>query len=111
MTSFGSCAAIAAFGRRAATGNNRLIVATFTRQIAVKAKLKAGDDARRETLIGEATAWQAAQNIRAYSAHVRSASSGIATTEMAKWHEWANSAANHMDPTLQRIATVHPRLI
>lgn len=79
----------------------------ITRRRAVEAKLKAEEDARRKVLVEESSAWQAAQNIRAYSAHVRNASGGMATTDVTNWHEWANAVADLMDPTMRRIAALH----
>jgi hypothetical protein len=72
--------------------------------------VKAEEDGRRKVLVEESSAWQVAQNIRAYSAHVRNASGGMATTDVTNWHEWANALADLMDPTMQRIAAIHPRL-
>jgi hypothetical protein len=79
----------------------------ITRRHAVEAKLKAEEDGRRKVLVEEFSAWQAAQNIRAYSAHVRNACGGMATTDVTNWHEWANAVADLMDPTMQRIAALH----
>ena len=82
----------------------------LTQKRAVEAKKNANEAARIKVLVEESNAWQVAQNIRAYSAHVRNSSEDSDTIEITNWQEWANSVADQMDPTLRRIAAIYSRL-
>lgn len=78
----------------------------FTRQHAIEAKSKAGEQERRKVLIYEAGTWQQAQNIRAYAAHILSMPDDQHNQNLKAWVDWAAGVADQMDPSASRLAAV-----
>ena len=79
----------------------RLLAVELQRQEVIKAE----ERAREAQLVAESSAWQQAETIRAYVAHLTSTfDSGVASAapELRQWVAWATGVADRMDPTTRR---------
>jgi hypothetical protein len=73
---------------------------------AAVAVAKKQETERERQLVGEATAWREAQAIREYALHIEAAAKTRVTPigpELQRWIVWADSIAEKLDPTSNRL--------
>ncbi len=75
----------------------------LTTQRAIDAKAKAEAKELRKVLLDEASDWQRAQQIRAYSEHVLAIGPTPKPKALVDWASWAKGVADSLDPALKRL--------
>jgi molecular chaperone GrpE (heat shock protein) len=71
------------------------------RRLEAEAK-RAAERRKREKLVEDAKAWQTANLIRSYLAHLDKTSGAEVSSESGEWMSWAKEVADEMDPTAKK---------
>lgn len=84
--------------------HTRLGAETAPVELAAVENAAAQERQRTDLLVAEATAWNQAQQIRAYVAHLQALAEGIPENhDRQKWLAWAKLVADRMDPSKGRL--------